>query len=110
MATLAALQQEFKAKGLAVLAINSEGKGASTRYAGAIDFPPLAMDDPGGRVHRLFRAHFAPTVVVLDSDAKVVRYLPGARATAALRAALKAAGVGDGPPASGKPSSSSSPR
>ncbi len=102
LAALAALQQEFQSQGLAVLAINAEGKSVATRSAGAADFPPLAIYDPGGRVHRLFRAHFAPTVVVLNSEAKVVRYLSGARDAAALRAALKTAGLVNQPPSASK--------
>lgn len=85
LAELANIQAEYKNKGLMVLGIATEPKSVPA-------FPAI-LADPGAKVHRLYRVQLAPAIVVIDAQGKVVRFLPGVRDVAAIKAALKIAGI-----------------
>jgi peroxiredoxin/outer membrane lipoprotein-sorting protein len=85
LAELANIQAEYKDKGLVVLGIGAEPKSATAL--------PGMLVDHGAAVHRSYRVQLAPAIVVIDAQGKVVRFLPGVRDAAAIKAALKSAGL-----------------
>jgi peroxiredoxin/outer membrane lipoprotein-sorting protein len=89
LAALAGIQEDYKDKGVVILGI-ATGPKATT---GAALRPDAILDDTGAKVHRLYRVLLAPTVVLIDGQGKVVRFLPGARDAETLRAALRRAGL-----------------
>lgn len=91
LAELANIQAEYKDKGLVVLGIATEPKSVPASAGG---MPALAiLEDHGAKIHRLYRVQLAPAVVVIDAQGKVIRFLPGVRDAAAIKAALKSAGL-----------------
>jgi peroxiredoxin/outer membrane lipoprotein-sorting protein len=91
LADLASIQAEYKDKGVVVLGIATEPKSVTASTGGTP--VPAILEDRGAKVHRLYRVQLAPAVVVIDAQGKVVRFLPGARDVAAIKAALKSAGL-----------------
>jgi outer membrane lipoprotein-sorting protein len=88
MSALTALRSEYKDR-LNVVEIAVE--------PGAVrDLPGVGgavVDDSRATIHRLYQIQFAPTMVIVDPQGKVAKFLPGARDTIALKDALKAAGL-----------------
>jgi peroxiredoxin len=91
LADLAKIQSEYKTKGVAVLGIATEPNSVPTSAGGAP--VPAILHDPDAKIHRLYRVQLVPTVVVIDAQGKVIRFLPGARDVATIEAALKTAGL-----------------
>src|ERR1035437_5748813 len=90
---VARLYDRFKDKGLVVLGINDEGKGAARKFAGQNQLPFPIVDDSDGKAHRLYRIRAIPSVFVIDAQGKVVHFFVGAKSPAVLEAALKSVGL-----------------
>jgi peroxiredoxin/outer membrane lipoprotein-sorting protein len=90
---VAKLYREFREKGLIVLGVNDEGRGAARSFVEKVDLPFPVLDDSGLKAHRLFRVRSIPTVFLIDADGKVVRFFRGAKGEDTLRAALQAVGL-----------------
>jgi cytochrome c biogenesis protein CcmG/thiol:disulfide interchange protein DsbE len=87
LAALANIQEAYK--GLVVLAIAN----GVTALTGATPRPNAVLDDAGAKVQRLYRVQLVPTIVLINGQGTVVRFLAGARDLEALRDELRSAGL-----------------
>jgi outer membrane lipoprotein-sorting protein/peroxiredoxin len=88
MSAVTPLQTEYKDKLTIVeIAVDPSAFRDVPAVGGAI------VADSGALIHRLYRIEFAPTMVIVDRQGKVVKFLPGGQDTSTLKDALKAAGL-----------------
>ncbi|HVP39926.1 MAG TPA: redoxin family protein [Candidatus Saccharimonadales bacterium] len=94
MPSIQKLHQEFKGKGLVVLAVN---QGEEAERAGAFlkqnGYTFTALLDAGGTVGQQYGAAGIPTVAVIDRKGTIVAHFVGVRPEEELRAALAKAGL-----------------
>ena len=90
---LSALNREFKDKGLVILGVNDEGKGAARKYAELAELTFPTLDDSNSKAHRLYRVHAIPSVFLIDKDGKIVLFMRGAKDAAKMHASLAAVGL-----------------
>lgn len=87
------IHRDLTSKGLVILGVNDEGRGAARKYAAEANLMFDTVDDFGKKAHKLYRVRSIPTVFLIDKDGTIVRFFSGARDEATLRAALKAIGL-----------------
>ena len=85
MPSIEKLHQEYKDKGLVVLAINDEDSGTVKGF-------PVLMDVKR-EVHRMYGARSIPTVIVIDPDGVIKAHYIGGRSEEELLAAVRTAGL-----------------
>lgn len=90
---LAALNAQYKDKGLVILGVNDEGKGTARKYLEKAGLNLDTLDDSGYKVHRLYRVHSIPTLFLIDPTGKVAVFMKGAREPEKIRASLAAVGL-----------------
>ncbi len=83
---------QYKDQGLVVLGVNDEGKGAARKFAESANLSFPTVDDSASKTHRQYRVRSIPSVFLINSDGKVVRFFSGARDEDGLRVALKSVG------------------
>ena len=88
------LHHEFKDKGLVVYAVNQgEGSEKARQYLEKNKYTTTALLDQKAEVGRQYKVAGIPTLVVVGRDGKIVAHFVGVRPEAALREALKKAGI-----------------
>ena len=89
---LAKIYEEYKDKGLVILGINDEGKGAARKYSEQAKLTFQTLDDGNLKAHRLYKVHSIPTIFLIDKNGKVVVFLKGSREPEKIKASLGALG------------------
>lgn len=94
MPQVAKIHDEFRNKGVEVLSINvGEPAAKAEAYLKKNGYQFTALLDPDRAVADQYRVNGIPTLVVINREGTITDYMVGARDDAALRAALKKAGV-----------------
>ena len=83
------IHADLKYKGLVVLGVNDEGKGAAKKYATAAGLTFETLDDSGRKAHGLYRVKAIPSVFLIDPEGRIVKFFRGAQDESTLRTALK---------------------
>jgi len=89
---LADLYKQYKDKGLVILGVNDEGKGAARKYAEQAGLTFETLDDSSSKVHRLYRVRAIPSIFLIDKNGKVVLFMRGVKEPAKMRASLATVG------------------
>jgi len=87
------IYSQYRDKGLVVLGVNDEGKGTARKFADKTNLNFPVLDDSGSKAHHQYRVRAIPSVFLIDSEGKVVRFFRGAHDENAFRAALKTVGL-----------------
>jgi len=90
---LVKIYSQYKDKGLVVLGVNDEGKGTARKFADVASLTFPTVDDSDQKAYRQYRVRSIPSVFIINTDGKVVRFFSGARDEEGLRAALKSVGL-----------------
>jgi len=94
MPQVAKIHAEYGGRGVEVMSINvGESAAKAGAYMKRYGYEFISLLDPDREVSFQYRVNGIPTLVVIDAKGTVTDYLVGARDDAALRAALKKAGV-----------------
>ena len=94
MPQVAKIHAEYKDRGVEVMSINvGESAKKAGDYIARNGYAFTTLLDTDRQVSTRYQVNGIPTLVVIDAAGKVSDYLVGARNDAALRAALKKAGV-----------------
>ncbi len=93
--TIAKLYGDYKDKNVVVLGVNDEENGVAKKYLEKNGLNLPTLEDFSQKAHRLYRISAIPTVYIISTDGKVMKYFRGGRSEDSLRAALKAAGAHD---------------
>jgi thiol-disulfide isomerase/thioredoxin len=93
--TIAKLYGDYKDKNVVVFGVNEEEGGVAKKYLEKNSLNLPTLEDASQKAHRLYRISAIPTVYIIATDGKVMKYFRGGRSEDSLRAALKAAGAQD---------------
>lgn len=102
--TLQKIGEQYRDKGLVILTINDEAPATIRDFLRAKHYNFEALVDSNRTVFKEFAVHFIPTAVVINPDEIVTRVMTGWEGPERLLEALRAAGLGDVPPAPAQPS------
>lgn len=73
--------------------MNDEGRPTARKYLEKAGLTLPTLDDSSERTHRLYRVSAIPTVFLISTDGKVVKWFRGGRSEESLLAALKSTGI-----------------
>ncbi|HWC98950.1 MAG TPA: TlpA disulfide reductase family protein [Candidatus Sulfopaludibacter sp.] len=90
---LAALNQQYKDKGLVILGVNDEGKGPARKYSDKAELTFQTLDDSNYKAHRLYKVHSIPSLFLINKNGKVVVFMKGSKEPAKIKAALASVGL-----------------
>jgi peroxiredoxin len=102
--TLQKIDEQYRDKGLVILTINDEAPATIRDFLRAKNYSLPALVDSNRVVFREFAVHFIPTAVVINPDEIVTQVITGWEGPQRLMEALRAAGLGNAPPAPAQPS------
>jgi peroxiredoxin len=104
--TVQEIYEEYRDKGLVVLAVNDENQATIREFLRAKHYSFTALVDSKRTAFREFAIHFIPTAIVISPDGIVTQEVTGWEGPQRLLEALRAAGFGRVPPGKAQPASS----